>query len=640
MISWKICVRDSGGKTECITPEDMQSFHAGENGSGRWCGHRIYGEKFCVTTEIKPEKEQRLQGRIYISGFNSGKFITEIRFPVLTCPYDDKVKLMDGALDLGLLINDPWLLADGKDNEFYCSSTTLFALLYPDNTGIYLDSRSSEPDPRKVYLRPDREKHTAEFSMAFDTGNGERAFADWEMPGVCVFGNFTGSWFEAAQIYKEYALTRREFTARTKENPLRDLGMWLWNRGKIEDVIPPLLALQKELPGIPLALDWYWWHHNPYDTNYPNFWPPREGVENFRNAVAMLREKGIFVQVYLNGVCWDMDDPSFSGGGMKGAVIDINGEVKNNIFNRYTQHRLAWMCSCSKEFQDLISDQVKKLHDCGLSGQYLDMIGAFANVPCYSKDHGHLRGGGKFMAEGYRNLIIRLKEENPDYPFSSEGCTETFMDLLDAAIVVNTSSLEHFGGGNTVIPVFPAIYHGKNAMALFGNYALPDGIPPWDPLWPPEDRWQEEKAWHKLYPEHFYIDVIRNVVFGTQPMVCNLTGKIHTDPEYADIWRFIVETAKFYHAHIDFLFDGTMLDPAGFECGVSEVTFMQRMIFTKPDEFKTVTVEMPSLLHGIWQAPDGRKALFIGNYHAEEKSWEYRGRKGVVPGHSYSMIQL
>ena len=123
-------------------------------------------------------------------------------------------------------------------------------------------------------------------------------------------------------------------------------------------------------------------------------------------------------------------------------------------------------------------------------------------------------------------------------------------------------------------------------------------------------------------------------------MVCNLTGKIHTDPEYADIWRFIVETAKFYHAHIDFLFDGTMLDPAGFECGVSEVTFMQRMIFTKPDEFKTVTVEMPSLLHGIWQAPDGRKALFIGNYHAEEKSWEYRGRKGVVPGHSYSMIQL
>ena len=266
MISWKIAVGDLSGELEYIAPDQMSKARISIDGSGVWIGHPKYGTNFCVRTLFAPDRDGRQKGKIIISGFNGKKFLEEVRFPVIRCPYSEKTKLLDGAMDLGLIIRDPWLLEDCKENEFKCCSIPLFALLYPDGKGMYLDFRSEDHSPKKVLFNPDRKKGTAELSMSFFIGNGKTPAMGWEMPGECVFGEFAGSWYEAAQIYKEYAVTRSEFTARRGTNPLRQIGLWVWNRGNIADVIPPLKALQDELPGIPLALDWYWWHHNPYDT--------------------------------------------------------------------------------------------------------------------------------------------------------------------------------------------------------------------------------------------------------------------------------------------------------------------------------------------------------------------------------------
>ena len=76
--------------------------------------------------------------------------------------------------------------------------------------------------------------------------------------------------------------------------------MWLWNRGRIDCVFPPAERLAADAK-VPIALDWYWWHHNPYDTDYPDFWPPREGVEAFKAAVKRMNDQGIYTQVYING---------------------------------------------------------------------------------------------------------------------------------------------------------------------------------------------------------------------------------------------------------------------------------------------------------------------------------------------------
>ena len=82
-----------------------------------------------------------------------------------------------------------------------------------------------------------------------------------------------------------------------------------------------------------MALDWYWWHRPSYDTGYPNFWPPREGEESFRRAVARLRKGGIYVMTYLNGLSWDQDDPSWAEGGEASVIMNHDVESAGIPFN-------------------------------------------------------------------------------------------------------------------------------------------------------------------------------------------------------------------------------------------------------------------------------------------------------------------
>ena len=249
-----------------------------------------------------------------------------------------------------------------------------------------------------------------------------------------------------------------------------------------------------------------------------------------------------------------MDGKTWQEGGEEGVIVNRDGKPRNTAFNKYNHHRLAYMCGEAPKFQDRIATVVKHLRESGLDGQYLDMIGNSTMIGrCYSPRHPHKGGGG--AADGYR---ARLKRENPSRS-RRRAANEAYMDLM--AQLLHVTSLERLDA----IPMFQSV----TTAAFFGNYAYPDGTRPWDPLWPPEDRWKEEKPWHNLYPDQFYLELGRTVVWGVQPMVCNIKENLFTDPELAPALRFTLETARFYHANIEFLFDGQMLSPAGFTCATA-----------------------------------------------------------------------
>ena len=428
-------------------------------------------------------------------------------------------------------------------------------------------------------------------------------------------------------------------TNRPKDNPLKDIDLWFWNRGLIKDVLPPVEQVKKDCPEAKLALDWYWWHTNPYDTDYPFFWPPREGEEAFRAAVKRMTDQGVYTQVYVNGVCWDCDADTWTQGGDSGAVKLPDGSLRAHAFNKYNNHRLAWMCGEAPKHHDKISELLGHLHDCGLSGQYLDMIGCATYGPCFNPEHKHPKGGGHYMRDGYRKMLQRLKDEYPNYPLTTETANEAYMDLTDGGIICTSASIEHMGNSQReMIPLFSAVYHGS--FALFGTYAHPDGIPPWDPKWPSEDKWPEEKDWNSLYPDQFFVEMARAVVWGCQPMVCHLRPAVYTEPKYRDVYQFIVDTAKFYHDHKDFLFDGTLMSPDGFSCDEKEVSFLSRMIFTKQAEAHVITKTLPCVLHGHWRNPKGEYALILANYTADPQPWSFRGKSGVIAAHSYECVKL
>ncbi|MBS1370336.1 MAG: hypothetical protein HPZ91_10315 [Lentisphaeria bacterium] len=637
---WKLGLGDAHAPLHFITDREMGERRVQEEAGLLkivWQGHPQLGPGFRVEAEWRREGELFAAGFGY-SGFSGGEFVEEIHFPILEMEYGENAQFVSGAFDMGCIYGGESRFRAGSKNRIRYASMQ-FSALCDSGRGIYIDHRDPEWHFKAEEIEISADGRRLTCSSVHFMELGEHPRESFRLPYESCAGEFSGGWFEAARLYRPWALRQPWVRNRTGENPLRKIGLWVWNRGPAGEVAPPVEQLQAECREIPVALDWYWWHSNPYDTDYPDFWPPREGEECFRNAVRRLTKQGIHTQVYVNGVCWDLDGGSWAEGGAESVVVRRGGEPYAHAFNKYNGHRLGFMCGEAPAFHDRLSALLKKLRESGLSGQYLDMIGNATYNCCYNPAHKHGRGGGGASGKGYRTLLRRLKRENPDYPLTVECAHEAYMDLADGAIVCNSVSAEHLGTGDREpIPLFTAVYHG--AFALFGNYATPDGTTPWDPLWPPEDRWKNEKPWHRLYPDQFFVEMIRPVIWGVQPMVCNLKPSIRRDPEFHEAYRFILDTAKFYHENRKFLFDGEMLPPDGFECGSKEVEFMCRMIFTREDECRIQTKRLPCVLHSCWKAPDGESALFLGNYTGREQAWKYKDRKGSIPAHSFRKLPL
>jgi N-acetylmuramic acid 6-phosphate etherase len=633
-LDWQLGLGDMKGSLAFFGPEAMREKkieRAADTVTGTWTGHAECGDAFTVTVRWQRTADALWNGDLAYEGYSGKRFVEEIHFPSLPCAYAAGSSFVFGGHDSGTVSKGAEFFKPGaKQRRTYCGGMQFSALINTNGPSLYIDHRDPAVGTKGCEIEIAKEGGRLIYTGVHVPGVPDQPPAAYRIPYPSCYTTFKGDWFEAGQIYKKWGAAQPWYANRKGVNPLRKIGMWVWNRGLIKDALPPVERLQKELGDITVAVDWYWWHSNPYDTDYPDFWPPREGVEPFHAAVARLKGQGIYAQVYINGVCWDIDGKTWKEGGEEGVFVQRDGQPRNTAFNRYNHHRLAYMCGEAPKFQDRISSVVGHLRESGLNGQYLDMIGNSTMAGrCYNPRHSHPKGGGSFGPDGYRVMLQRLKRENPDYPLTTEGANEAYLDLMDGSIYCNSTTLERLDA----IPLFQSVYHGN--YAFFGNYAYPDGTRPWDPLWPPEDRWKEEKPWHKLYPDQFYLELGRTVAWGAQPMVCNIKESLFADPELEAARRFMIETVRFYYANREFLFDGQMLSPSGFTCQTAPVDFLIRSIFTKEHECKPRHAEQPAVLHSCWQAPGGKKALILVNWTRAEQPWTFNGVSGTLPAHAY-----
>ena len=263
------------------------------------------------------------------------------------------------------------------------------------------------------------------------------------------------------------------------------------------------------------------------------------------------------------------------------------------------------------------------LADSGLPGLYLDMIGSYAFTPCRNTSHRHAPGGGTYQKEGYYKYVREIRQSHPRLLLSTEYASE-MMDLFESFIMLD-SSLERCYGSTEMeaVPAFQAIYHGPG-VTIFGSYAIPDGIPPWDPQWPDKDRWQQEEDWNRQFEHQFFIELARCIIWGIQPCICNLKQHHADSAEFADEYGFILKTAQFYHANRDILADGRMLSPDGFQCEPLPVRFMKRGIFTLRKDMNIITRNQPAVLHSFWETKSGERFLIAVNYTRQERTFRYR----------------
>lgn len=438
---------------------------------------------------------------------------------------------------------------------------------------------------------------------------------EYRLPYRVVLGAFTGDWMTAAELYRATPAAR-EIAARGRlarglvPKWIEQTGLWVWNRGRSEQVLGPAEAMRRHL-GTPVSVLWHWWHECPYDAGFPEYLPPREGSADFREAVRKARENDVRVLLYMNQRLWGTTTGSWKEEGAEAfAVRGPKGTVETTIYQKRLAAPMATMCLGTRFWRDKYAGLAEAVL-CGLGadGVYMDQTGLPGN--CHNPDHGHSLGIGAYWHEGLSQLtrdIRRRDQARGTTVLAGEFVGEPWIGDLDVALALDISA-ERIGAASKEwerIPFFPAVYH--DAALAFGSYASLV-YPPYDEKWPQEDR--PDRALTPLdakYDRQFRLEQARSFAWGLQPMVANFVPEqVRSRPASID---FLVRAAKTRRNALKYLQHGTWLRPPAAEIAAREIELVQVSIYNPPRETKRT---YPEVLSGAWRAKDGAVGIALAN---------------------------
>ncbi len=400
----------------------------------------------------------------------AGWGITKVEFPVL-----DGIAAGDGVRAIapagwGLEAPfEPGYLFEGDYPS--CTAGVQCMALHRGTTGLYLGAHDGAANLKSFRLAAGAV--AGKFSVSLvparpaDAGAAHR----WELPFPACVGVFRNGCHGAAQVYRRFAQTTEWFQkgdpARAPEW-LRRAGMWLRPDGSPADNVEVTRRGLEYFGATTTPLHWYRWHQIPYDTHYPEYFPPLPG---FAEAIAAMQREGTRVMPYINGRLWDPASESWAErNAARSAARTAAGQCYSEVYGSRIPNNV--MCPTTPLWQGTVSDLVERMcGELGVDGVYIDQICAAAGVPCHAENHGHAPGGGTFWAEGYRAMLQEVRRRLPEGRIlTTEENAECWLDQFDALLVLNTPN--HMG---TPVPFFPAVYADR--CLTFGFLYYPPDEP-------------------------------------------------------------------------------------------------------------------------------------------------------------------
>jgi hypothetical protein len=431
-----------------------------------------------------------------------------------------------------------------------------------------------------------------------------------------LLGTFDGDWITAAERYRAWGTQQawaRESRLRRGLVPtwLLDTGLWLWNRGRAEGVLRPAVTLQREL-GLPVTVQWHWWHGGPYDTSFPEYLPPRDGAETFRAALREAQAEGVRAIVYMNQRLWCTGTRSWEEEGAEPfAVKNRDGSVAVERPNAFDRQPCARMCITQPFWHEVYAGLAETMVlDYGVDGIYMDQ--AVASMPCYDSRHGHPLGGGNYWIEGFGALAQAIQERaqgKGDVLLAGEHGAENWLPLLDLFLTLQISQERYIrpgGEGWDVIPFFQAVYHAYGVT--YGSYSSLT-IPPYDELWPKQYAPARPlELLDRKYRRQFYLEQARAFVWGMQPTVANfLPAQLRERPEEV---AYMLRLARVRSRALKYLLHGTFRRPPKLEVPEVDVDLSRLSIYAGRTGGGTSWRErFPALLVAAWGADDGDLAI-------------------------------
>ncbi len=393
---------------------------------------------------------------------------------------------------------------------------------------------------------------------------------DFETAGQVVIARVDGGWYPATQKYRAWLQDNApwwpegdpDYGRPDRPAWLDDIAAWVLTGGGLESVVEPTKAF-REYMGLPCAVHWYNWHQIPFDNDYPNYFPTKEGVTE---GVAQLQEAGVRVVPYINGRLWDTDTENFQQAGYKYCTRDRDGEPYVEVYG--SGEKLAPMCISQQYWRDILHDIVLRLMtEVGMDGVYMDQIAAARPRLCYDRTHGHPLAGGDWWTAGYRQLLERIQEDaaavSPEKMLTTESNAEAYARWFDTYLMCNSL-------GDNLLPLFPAVYGSK--VLGFGRYMA-------------REDWDDPEALAQKQGQLF--------IWGTQlwwsdPRVI--------DHEFAGPW--LRDLARLRYSVREFFNEGRMLAPPVLEGNDTMVTADWHR--------RDMTATMPAVIASVWGTEDGR----------------------------------
>jgi len=485
-------------------------------------------------------------------------------------------------------------LGCGHRNSYPGAAFTMqFYAYWTGKSGLYFAAHDPEARTKEFRAVPDPEGGL-KFSVVLlpeDMGLPKRR---WRMPFEIVLRAYQGDWFEAAKIYRSWALRQkwcRKGALHTRPSAERRFAELSLNyRPSFPRHAVAIVRMHQALK-VPAFAHVYSWHKIPFDNNYPEYFPPKEGFPEF---VKRLHSLGLLVMPYINGRLWDTDTESWRE--EKGVEAAAKREDGGLYLEHWAKQNHAVMCPWTAKWREKICSIVERIaRDLDCDGVYIDQVAAASAMPCFDRSHGHPLGGGGWWVEGYRRIFEEAKRRarryKPGFFITSEDNAEPYMGALDGYLM---RCAYRWMLGRDTIPLFPAVYGGYVVMFAHG----------WD------------------HGGNWLIDSARMLVWGAQ------LGSVATDsllgPGNRRGLEFLRRLLRARLATTRWLAFGEMRRAPEIEGKVPVVRY-------GPDR----EAEIDAIQRAAWLSPDGNSLALIFVNTSDERevdfTWEADARECGLP---------
>ena len=459
---------------------------------------------------------------------------------------------------------------------------------------------------------------------------------DFDLPYDVVIGPFEGDWYDACQIYRQWAIqqfwcskgklsTRQDIATWYKHTPMflyTALGDSAQGTHSLEENL--IIAEQHfmeflEWAGVPLPANYYevsqappgrtavdiplslyrrprpgrwagFSEPNAYAGNYPKI-PVLVGLSE---SCKRLRKAGGIVCPYFGLELFDAGptfNSPYAAESIPHLVRDLYGALRRWGAEASLQPCVAtqWWRNRSKETCVLMLQREN------VGGFYFDVLQG-SGLPCYWTPHGHTAAGGDSMTRGMHDLVQiiaeAVKAEDPMAITTGENPSENMIGVTDSFLQVT------LGPDNTA-PIFATVYQ---------DYILRYGL----------------GLSVNSNQDAFFLECASTFVEGMQIGRIRLRPRDNSlsfqNPEHRKMLEFLGRIVGYYKQPEarKFLVYGQLLRPLTFK--EPAVMPMLRWSASGPNQAAGAG-KFPALMSGVFRSEDSDLGIFVVNASGDELSF-------------------